>query len=212
MQHSLRLAAITLVLLLAATPARAGQLALDFQGVAWLESSIGGTPIVLDSFTIQADFDPTTGTSYGQGAAAYAPTSIVVTVDGTSYTVTDLSDFSVFLIDATNPYYLGYNYPALDNDSNPMFGEIAGVYTTATPAFSAADPAPTVFSGYAPSQQFGNALELSTAAGPLILTFDINVGVDASINSVPEPSSLVLCGIGGSIGLVVTWRRRKRAA
>jgi hypothetical protein len=93
-----------------------------------------------------------------------------------------------------------------------MFGEIAGVYTTATPAFSAADPDPTVFSGYAPSQQFGNALELSTAAGPLILTFDINVGVDASINSVPEPSSLVLCGIGGSIGLVGAWRRRQRAA
>jgi hypothetical protein len=212
MRHLLRLAAITLILLLAVTPARAGQLALDFQGVAWLESSIGGTPIVLDSFTIQADFDPTTGTSYGQGAAGYAPTSIDVTVGSTSYTVTNLSDLSVFLIDATNPYYLGFDYPALDNVSNPMFGEIAGVYTTATPAFSAADPTPTVFSGYSPSQQFGNALELSTAAGPLILSFDISVGVDASINSVPEPSSLVLCGIGGSIGLVVTWRRRKRAA
>jgi hypothetical protein len=213
MRQFLHLAAITLFLFLARTPAHAsGLLALDFQGVAWIESSIGGTPIVGDSFTIQADFDPTTGTSYGQGADGYAPTSVVVTVAGTSYTVTDLSDLTVFLIDATNPYYLGYYYPALDNFTNPMFGEIAGVYTTATPAFSAADPTPTVFSGFAPSQQFGNALELSTAAGNLILLYDINVGIDASISSAPEPSSLVLCGIGGSIGLVVAWRRRKRAA
>jgi hypothetical protein len=36
--------------------------------------------------------------------------------------------------------------------------------------------------------------------------------IGASINSVPEPSSLALFGIGGSIGLVVAWRRRKRAA
>jgi hypothetical protein len=213
MRQLLRLAAITFVMSLAATPAQAGLLALDLQGVTWIGSSLNGTPIDFGtSFTIQADFDPATGTSYGQGAAAYAPTSINVTVGSTSYTVTNLSDLSVFLIDATNPYYLGYDYPALDNVSNPMFGEIAGVYTTATPAFSAADPTPTVFSGYSPSQQFGNALELSTAAGPLILSFDISVGVDASINSVPEPSSLVLCGIGGSIGLVVAWRRRKRAA
>jgi hypothetical protein len=89
--------------------------------------------------------------------------------------------------------------------------EIGPAYTTATPAFSAADPAPTVFSGYAGSQSFGNVLQFSTSAGPLILSFDLDVGVGASINSVPEPSSLALGGIGGSIGLVVAWRRRKRA-
>lgn len=143
----------------------------------------------------------------------YAATSLAVTVGGTSYKVTDPGDFTLTPVDATNSVVPGYYYPLLDNDSgNTQFNEPGPAYTTATPAFSAADPTPTVFSGYAGSQSFGNILEFSTAAGPLILSFDLDLGVDASITSVPEPSSLALCGIGGSIGLGVARRRRKRVA
>jgi PEP-CTERM motif len=212
MRQLLRLAAITLVLLLATTPAHAGMLlALDFQGVTWVDSSIGGTPIDFGtSYTIQADFDPTTATILGQGVASYAVTSIAVTVGGTSYSVTDLSDFSIFLIDATNPYYPGLYNPSLSNNSDSTGFDPA--YTMATPASSATDPTPTVFSGYDAEGPVGNIVDFSTGAGPLTLTFDIYSGIDTSINSVPEPSSLVLSGIGGAIGLVVAWRRRKRAA
>jgi hypothetical protein len=102
MRQLLRLAAITLVLFLARTPAHAGLLALEFQGVAAPPSSLGSTSFVGDSFTIQADFDPTTGTTIQQGVVSYPVTSIDITVGGTSHTVTDPSDFTVFLIDATN--------------------------------------------------------------------------------------------------------------
>ncbi len=211
MRQLLRLATITVVLFLAATPAHAGLLALDFQGVTWILSSLGGTPIAAGtSYTIQADFDPTTGTTLGQGVASYAVTSLGVTVGGTSYTVTDLSDFSVFLVDATNPYFPGIYNPSLANNSDNT--GFSPAYTTATPASSATDPTRTVFSGYSASGPVGNVVDFSTDAGPLSLTFYIYGGLGASINSVPEPSSLALCGIGTSIGLVVVWRRRKRAS
>jgi hypothetical protein len=210
MQHLFRLAAIAFALFLAATSAHAGQLALNFQGVAWAGSSLNGTPIGGANFTVQVDFDPTTQTPIEQGAAFYAVTSIDVTVGGTSYAVTNLSDFSMALIDATNPTYPGIYDPGFYNSlDNSGFSPS---YTTATPAFSATDPTPTVFSGYSAADSFGNYATFSTADGPLVLLYDINVGIDASINAVPEPSSLALCGIGVSIGLVAAWRRCKRAS
>jgi len=213
MRQLLRLATITLVLLLAATPAHAGLLALDLQGVAWIGSSLGGTPIVGNSFTVQADFDPTMGTTLEQGIVSYTATSLAVTVAGTSYTVTDPSDFTVTLVDLTNTVLPGFYFTFLDNNSGTTnYTELGPAYTTATPAFSATDPTPTVFSGYTESQAGGNIQLLTTAAGPITLSFELDLGLSASINSVPEPSSLALCGIGGSIGLVVAWRRRKRAA
>jgi PEP-CTERM motif len=216
MRQLFRLATITLALLLAAAPAHAGQLALDFQGATFVhfQGSPPGPPIANGtSFNIQADFDPTTGTTLDPAVVSYAVTSVVLTGGGMSYTVTDPSDYSVTLVDATNAFVPGFYFPLLDNNSgDTLFDEIGPAYTTATPAFSAADPIPTVFSGFSGSQSFGNILTFSTAAGPVTLEFDLDLGIGASINAVPEPSSLTLCGIGGSIGLVVAWRRRNRAA
>jgi hypothetical protein len=212
MRHLLRLAAITLALFLAATPARAGLLALELQGVAVGPSSLGSTSFRGDTFTVQADFDPTTPTDLAQGFGEYAPTSIDINVGGTSYTVTDPSNYAIFLTDATNQTEPGlYITELVMFLSSNTFTGFAPRYTTSSSAFSAQDPSPTVFSGF--SAIYGGGLEtFSTAAGPLTLVYAGNAGVDASISSVPEPSSLVLCGIGGSIGLVVAWRRRKRAA
>ncbi len=216
MRQLLRLATIIVVLFLVANPAHAGLLALDFQGAHFVhfEGSPAGPPIANGTiFSIQADFDTTTGTTLQPAVVSYAVTSVVLTGGGTSYTVTDPSDYSVTLVDATNTVVPGFYYPLLDNNSgNTQFDEIGPAYTTATPAFSAADPIPTVFSGFTGSQSFGNILTFSTAAGPVTLFFPLDLGIGASINSVPGPSSLALCGIGGSIGLVVAWRRRKRAA
>jgi hypothetical protein len=106
----------------------------------------------------------------------------------------------------------GFYLPLLDNNSGTtLLDEIGPADTTATPAFSAADAIPTVFSGFTGSQSFGNVLTFSTAAGPITLFFSFDVDIGASIESVPEPSSLALCGIGVSISLVVACRRRKPA-
>ena len=126
---------------------------------------------------------------------------------------TDLSNYAVILQDATNQLRPGFYIPQLVMYINSSSFEGFGPsYTTSSSAFSATDPNPTVFSGFSAANSLGNLGVFSTAAGFLTLAFEVNAGVDASINSVPEPSSLVLCGIGGSIGLVVAWRRRKRAA
>jgi hypothetical protein len=216
MRQLLRLATITLVLSRAATPAHAGLLALDFQGAIPInvEGLPPGPPIAPGTlFNIQADFDPTTGTTLDPAVVSYAVTSVVLIGGSMSYTVTDPRDYDVTLIDATNAFVPGFYLPLLDNNSGTtLLDEIGPAYSTATPAFSAADPIPTAFSGFTGSQSFGNVLTFSTAAGPITLFFSFDGGIGASIESVPEPSSLALCGIAVSIGLVVTWRRRKRAA
>ncbi len=215
MRQLLRLATITQVLLLAATtaPAHAGQFAVEFQGVAWGGSSLDGKSLLGDSFTLYADFDSTTGTILQQGVVEYAVTAIGVSVGGTSYSVTTpLSNLSVYLIDATNTVFPGVYSPEIYNSSN--FTGFGPAYSTATPSLSAANPTPTVFSGYLAADDQGNVTTLSTVAGTLTLTYYPyeSGGVNASINSVPEPSSLALCVLAGSIGLVVAWRRRKGAA
>jgi MYXO-CTERM domain-containing protein len=213
MRQLLRLATVTLVLLLAAAPAHAGLLAIDFQGVTFehFEGTPAGPPIANGtSFNVQADFDTTTGTTLDPGVVSYAVTSVVLTGGGMSYTVTDPSDYSLTLVDATNTVVPGFYLPILDNNSgDTQLDELSPAYTTATPAFSAADPTPTVFSGFTGSQSFGNVLDFSTAAGPITLEFFLDVGVGASINAVPEPSSWVM-GAAGFLGLIAYRRRRTK--
>src|SRR5689334_16649195 len=135
MRQLLRLAAITLVLLLAATPAHAGLLVLDFQGATFVHFEGSPASPAIDngtSFNIQADFDTTTGTALQPAVVAYAVTSVVLTGGGTSYTVTDPSDYSVTLVDATNAVVPGFYYPLLDDHSgDTQFTEIGPAYTTA---------------------------------------------------------------------------------
>ena len=146
MHQLLRLAVMTLVLLLAATPAHAGLLALDFQGATFIhfQGMPPGPPIANGtSFNIQADFDTTTASTLQPGVVAYAVTSVILTGGGTSYTVTDPSDYSVTLVDARNAVVPGFYYPLLDNNSgNTQFTEIGPAYTAATPAFRRGGPHP----------------------------------------------------------------------
>ncbi len=50
-------------------------------------------------FNIQADFDPTTGTTLDPAVVSYAVTSVVLTGGGMSYTVTDPRDYDVIRTD-----------------------------------------------------------------------------------------------------------------
>ena len=213
MRQLLRLATVTLFLLLAAAPAHAGLLAIDFQGVTFehFEGTPAGPPIANGtSFNVQADFDTTTGTTLDPGVVSYVVTSVVLTGGGMSYTVIDPGDYSLTLVDATNTVVPGFYLPILDNNSgDTQLDELSPAYTTATPAFSAADPTPTVFSGFTGSQSFGNVLDFSTAAGSITLEFFLDVGVGASINAVPEPSSWVM-GAAGFLGLIAYRRRRTK--
>jgi len=184
MRQLLRVAAMTFVLSFAVTPAHAGLLALDFQGIADPGSSLNGASIDGTDFTVQVDFNPATQVPVEQGAAFYTVMSIDVTLGGVSYTVTNVSDFYMALIDATNPTYPGIYDPTFGISSNASgFGPS---YTMATPTFSATDPTPTVVSGYSAADSFGNYATFSTNAGPLVLLYNYYGGVSASIVSVPS--------------------------
>ena len=112
--------------------------------------------------------------------------------------MTGLRDGSIFLINATIQDFPGLYYPGQDQ------ARVSRAFQPDGSALSGRKARPTYL--------FGNILTFSIAAGYLTPRFHGTGGVDTSINSVPEPSSLVLCGIGGPIGLVVACRRRKRAA
>jgi hypothetical protein len=89
-------------------------------------------------------------------------------------------------------------------------GLFPGFTGSSNAGWDASAATPTVFSGYAGS--YLNQIPFTTAAGLLVLDYDPNIGISASINGVPEPSSgLLVVGTAGLAGLG-TWARRRRRA
>ncbi len=208
-----RLLAFVLFASFAVNQARA-DLAINFVGVTDVGSSLAGNPFSPGtSFDVQAIFLNTPlGTETGVGS--YLPTSITAVVGGTSYSVSNLSNFYVELIDPA--YGHGFQYVAILENATQAFEP---EYTTATPALDATAATPTVFSGYYGSDTSGgsNSLTMSTAAGDLTLVYNVVAGVSSSITNsssitaAPEPSSLHVAVLGGLAGVGIALIRRRRA-
>lgn len=183
------------IALAATQSAAASPLELNYEGLT-LASSINGNSIADGTgFAIQIGFDTTLGGSAGQGLASFIPTNISIEIGGTPYSVTSLSGDFLGLADSSNLSFPGFFFPVFGANS-AFFPGYAG---TTSPGWSVADVTPTVFVGYAGSLE--NSLDLSTTAGPLILGYDPNIGLDASITT-PEGSTFVLLLLGmAALGL-----------
>jgi hypothetical protein len=194
------------IALAATQSAAASPLDLKYAGLTF-GSSINGHSIADGtSFAIQIGFDTISEVPVGQGTATFTPTSISVEIGGTPYEVTSLSGYSLGFADSSNQQFPGYFFPIFGSSS--VF--IPGYRGTTSPGWSVADVTPTVFIGYAGS--FGNSLDLSTSSGPLILGYNSNTGLDASITT-PEGSTLVLLLLGmAALGLGFAMRRPTFAA
>jgi PEP-CTERM motif len=175
-------------------------------------TTLGGTALGADTaFTLAASFDSASGIPFNNETGVELFQSVVTfTIAGHgTYTSVPGADVYVGLIDLSAG--LGDYEVALVN-STASSGFDAG-FTTATPSFSLSNPTPTVFSGLAFDDFFGTlSVPLQGGAGDLVLSSREGNGsiVNAAAitgSSVPEPSTLVLSGIGlVMVGLVV--RRR----
>ena len=178
---------------------------LNYQGLTD-QSSINGNAIATGtSYELQIGFDPSLGEVVFQGIVQYEPTSISLEIGGTPYTVTSLDESLFVLVDGSNSAYPGFNIPFFESgpDNSAFFPAYTG---TSTAGWSASDVTPTVFTGY-----FGagaEVLDLPTTAGPLVLDFNADEGINASITAVPEGSSFAFLLLGmAALGLGFAMRR-----
>jgi hypothetical protein len=165
----------------AATLAHA-EMILTYTGVTAAGSSLAGNPIGLGTpFEIDALF-PATLTPVIPGIAFTSADSIAIEVGGAGYSA---SGGFVKLIDIS----FGYYSAALIIDGNSF----SPAYGTATPAFVALNPTPTVFSDFLKFDASSeSSLSFDTSAGSLVVTYDPSTSIDTSISNVPEPGAFAL--------------------
>jgi hypothetical protein len=96
----------------------------------------------------------------------------------------------------------------IDRVSGGSFGTFLPFSCSASSAFDATAPSPTVFQDYLGA--FSNGITLGIDEAPLELAYDPEAGLAASITyGVPEPSSFAIAALGG-IAIVVSPSRASR--
>ncbi len=154
MRSFLRLIGLSALVFFGAARAQAGELVLTFDGVTSTGSSLGDTAIAAGTgYDLQVTFSTPPSFAF-DGIANFLVTAITAVVGGTSYSGTNPGYYSsVSIYDATNPIIPGYYVPeffsAAGGPADPMSGSFDPLYTTSTdPTWAAANPTPTVFTGY----------------------------------------------------------------
>jgi hypothetical protein len=217
MNPRFKILGLALLLVLAAGRTRvasANELTLNIQGVTDGSSSLGLVPIASRTpFDLQATFNTLSSVSIpgvtGPGYAVYTADSLQVEVNGYLYTAASASRIFLTLVDATNSAYPGLNSAAISNDNG---GSTLGpAYAGTTPAgWSANNPTPVVFSGYAGSMY--SLLDFTTSSGAtLTLDYNPEVGIDDSLTgtAIPEGSTFSLFLMGLAVVGVGKWMGRR---
>jgi hypothetical protein len=204
----LQAAAISMAVLFAGSTANASPLIAEISGV--LDSGTGfdgtgfGTPL---DFTLSAPFESTQGSFVGVAYIFATSPTLNITGEGT-VTIAPLQALLIFS-DPSLPrgiYGEGLAYGCCGTTED---------FSTATPAFSAAGPTPTVFSGPSNFESFGADLALTN--GHTLTNFFLDSLTSFSIvaaptpTGTPEPATLSLFG-ACLAGAAAIRRRKKQSA
>jgi hypothetical protein len=191
--------------------AEAGLLALEATGAFGPTSTLGGTAFGADTrYWFRAVFDPAQdrNPTPGDGAGYFRATRFTIAIEGygTFEGIPD-DDLNVALLDPT--YHLGIDAAGLlTSRGKPFFLD---AYSAVAPAFGPHAPTPTTFLGYRRTLPgFPYVVPLAGGAGELVINDVGDAPRTASLAAVPEPSSLVLAGLGG-LALYVGRKRLGRA-
>lgn len=181
-------------------------LALDGTGSFGPTSTLGGVAFGADTpYAYHAVFDATTDffPATGFGLFPIAEFTIVISGHGTFTGIPNV-DLNALLFDART----GSNGAGL-SDAAFAFG-FYDVYATATPPFDADGPTPSILSDYLGTVS-GFPYAIPLQGGGEVVFKDFGSGTPtAALVPVPEPSALVLSGIGG-LTILGFARRRRRA-
>ena len=114
------------------------------------------------------------------------------------------NDLNVALVNPT--YHLGINAAGLVTSRGEPFSLDA--YSAVTPPFDPHVPTPATFQGYLGTLSgFPYVVPLAGSAGEVVINDVANTPRTASLVAAPEPSSLVLTGLGGLAFFGYAWRR-----
>lgn len=176
--------------------AEAGLLALDVTGSFGPTSTLGGTPFGVDtSYSFRAVFDPTDNVNPTPGAGYFRPTQFTIAIAGHgTFAGIPNVDLNVVVLDPS--YHLGVFAAGLVTSAGDPF--FLDTYSAVDPPFNPEVPTPTSFSGYLGTLA-GKPyiIPLAGGAGDLVIKGFGDPVPTASLVAVPEPSSLVLAGLGG---------------
>ena len=193
-----------------ASQARADFIA-DLQGTTSSNSTFtptGGSAINVGGLSVdlQAVFSGPPASTPATGVADYTPSSITAVIGGTTYVASTPGIGHVELHDLTSSD--GRYELRIFCNSDLTIG--AG-YSTTTPSLSADTPIATTFSDYLGLAGNRETI-LVTSTGSLFFGFNSSDTVSASINAVPEPTSLVYFAEATLLGLGILVYRRRRVA
>jgi len=197
---------------LGAGRAEAGPLALEATGAFGPTSTLAGSPFDVDTpYAFRAVFDPTDDVRPTPGAGFFRVTQFTITIAGHGTFAGIPSDgLNVVLLD---PSYEPMNGEPLNAYAAGLVNAVGGtpffldIYSAVTPPFVPHTPTPTTFLGYIDTLSgFPYVIPLAGGAGELVINDVGDTPRTASLVAVPEPSSLVLAGLGG-LALFVGRRR-----
>jgi hypothetical protein len=178
--------------------AEAGLLVENLTGSFDAATTLGGVALGADTaFALQASFDTSTGSSFGNGIQYFSVISLTIDIAGHgTFIGIPSSALNVLLIDPSS--FLGaYGVGLFDPNNSGFYYS----FSTATPLITAAAPTATTFSGPMENNADGYTISLVGVTGGLAIT-DNSLGTavaTASLTAVPEPSSLALAGTAVTI-------------
>jgi PEP-CTERM motif len=176
----------------------AGLLALQATGAFGPTSTLGGTAFGAHTpYSFRAVFDPAMDRNPmpGDGAGYFRATQFTITIEGYgTFEGIPNDDLNVALLDPT--YHLGIHAAGLlTSRGEPFFLD---AYSAVAPPFDPHAPTPATFLGYLRTLPgFPYVVPLAGGAGELVINDAGDTPRTASLVAVPEPSSLVLAGLGG---------------
>jgi hypothetical protein len=207
----MRLAMMTAVVVgLLGGHARAASLELISSGTLAAGATVGKTTLAAaTAFTVEAVFNPTGGIAVGHGFE-FAATSVTFDVTGVgTFVAAPGADIYAVFADTVSP--TPYPYEAGLVNSSGLYGFI-GDYKTSSQAFSAATPTATMFGDYQASASGSYLVSLANGAGQFSLGDITSAPITTAIvgSPVPEPTAMVLMGIGAAgLGMALLRRRRR---
>ena len=201
-------AVIVVLVTLGSAQAEASLLGLEATGAFGPSSTLGGTAFGADAaYSFGAIFDPTKdrNPTPGDGAGYFRATQFTITIQGYgTFVGIPNNDLNVALVNPT--YHLGINAAGLVTSRGEPFSLDA--YSAVTPPFDPHVPTPATLQGYLGTLSgFPYVVPLAGSAGEVVINDVANTPRTASLVAAPEPSSLVLTGLGGLAFFGYAWRR-----
>jgi hypothetical protein len=191
-------AVIVAVATLGSGQAKADMLAMEATGAFGPTSTLGGAAFGADApYSFHAVFDPAKdrNPAPGDGAGYFRAAQFTITIAGYgTFAGVPNDDLNVALLDPT--YHLSINAAGLlTSRGEPFFLD---TYSAVVPPFDPHAPTPATFLGYRRTLSgFPYVVPLAGGAGELVINDVGDAPRTASLVAVPEPSSLVLAGVGG---------------